>query len=91
MGAARVAFPDFHHTVEDLVAEGDKVVPRLTLRGTHQGDFQGLPPTGKQVTFSGINVMRLEDGKIVEHWSIGDTLGMLQQLGAIPAPVQAPG
>ena len=91
MGASLMAFPDLHHTVEDLVAEGDKVAPRLTLQGTQQGEFQGLPPTGRQVTFTGINLMRLEDGKIVEHWSNGNTLGMLQQLGAIPAPGQSGG
>jgi steroid delta-isomerase-like uncharacterized protein len=79
------AFPDLKRPVEDLVAEGDKVVARWTSVGTHQGDFMGIPPTGKQVTTSGITIFRLEDGKIVEEWSESDMLGMLQQVGAFPS------
>lgn len=78
------AFPDLHHTFEDFIAEGDKVAVRFTLSGTHEGDFQGLPPTGKTVSFSGSVVDRFEDGKLVEHWSLTDDLGLRQQLGVIP-------
>jgi steroid delta-isomerase-like uncharacterized protein len=83
--ASYEAFSDLKRPVEDLVAEGDKVVARWTSTGTHDGSFQGIPPTGKTVTTSGITVFRLEDGKIVEEWSESDMLGMLQQLGAIPS------
>lgn len=82
------AFPDFHTTFEDQIAEGDKVALRMTFRGTHQGEFQGIPPTGKPITVSAIVIDRIVDGKLVEHWSQFDALGMLQQLGAIPAPGQ---
>jgi steroid delta-isomerase-like uncharacterized protein len=79
------AFPDIDRTIEDLVAEGDKVVARWTARGTHTGDFQGLPPTGKVATSSGITIFRIADGRIVEEWSESDMLGLLQQVGAIPS------
>jgi steroid delta-isomerase-like uncharacterized protein len=81
----RIAFPDLHFTVEDIIAEGDTVVLRWTHRGTHQGDFQGIAPTGKSIMGMGIVFFRLEDGKIVEDRPLFDQLGMLQQLGAIPA------
>ena len=81
----RTAFPDMRVTVEDQTAEGDRVVNRVTMRGTHTGEFQGIPPTGKQVMVSGINIMRIEGGKIVEHWGVLDVLGLMQQLGAIPS------
>lgn len=83
------AFPDLHITVEDLIAEGDKVVARWTLRGTHQGASLGMPPTGKQVTMPGISIVRLEGSKSAEQWVIHDQLGMLQQLGLAPVPAQA--
>ena len=83
------AFPDLHLTVEDLIAEGDRVVARWTLRGTHQGASLGMPPTGKQFTMPGISVVRLDGSKSVEQWVVHDQLGMLQQLGLIPAPAQA--
>jgi steroid delta-isomerase-like uncharacterized protein len=79
------AFPDIERSIEDLVAEGDKVVARWTARGTHTGDFQGLPPSGKVATSSGITIFRIADGRIVEEWSESDMLGLLQQLGAIPS------
>jgi predicted ester cyclase len=82
----RSAFPDARWTEEDMLAEGDLVAGRYVLRGTHQGEFFGIPPTGKQVVVSNIHICRLNDGKIVEHWGHGDDLGMLQQLGAIPTP-----
>lgn len=86
MGVFYSAFPDLHHTFEDQIAEGDKVVTRVTYRGTHKGEFQGIPPTGKEVAFAGILIDRFEGGKIVEHWSNLDMLGMMQQLGVIPKP-----
>ena len=85
----RAAFPDMQVTVQDVIAEGDKVVLRFVARGTHQGPFAGLPPTGKQVSVAGINIYRLAQGTIVEAWAERDTLGMLQQLGVVPAPGQA--
>ena len=81
----RAAFPDLHYTVEDLIAEGDKVVARWTATGTHQGELMGIPPTGKQVVVTGISIVRITGGKIVEDDSNHDALGMLQQLGVIPA------
>jgi steroid delta-isomerase-like uncharacterized protein len=78
------AFPDLDRTVEDMVAEGDKVVARWTARGTHTGDFQGIPPSGNFATSSGITIFRIADGRIVEEWSESDSLGLLQQVGAIP-------
>ena len=80
------AFPDLQEATEDEVAEGDKVVRRVTWRGTHQGEFGGIPPTGKPVTVTGMRIFRIEDGKIAEEWAIDDALGMMQQLGVIPAP-----
>ena len=86
--ALRAAFPDFQYTVEDEIAEGDTVVDRLTARGTQQGPFLGIPATGRQATWSEIHVSRIVGGKLVEHWANLDQLGMLQQLGIIPAPGQ---
>ena len=74
------------HIVEDLIAEGDKVVGRITANGTHDGELLGIPRTGKQISMTGMTIWRIADGKIVEHWSQMDTLGLLQQLGAIPGP-----
>jgi steroid delta-isomerase-like uncharacterized protein len=82
----RGAFPDWSETIEDLVAAGDRVVFRVTGRGTHRSEFMGIPPTGQQVVVAGIDIVRLEGGKIAEHWAVFDQLGLLQQLGAIPAP-----
>lgn len=83
------AFPDLQFTVEDMIAEGDRVVARCTTRGTHQGTFMGIPPTGKQVKTTLIFIDRIVNGKGVEQWSNGDDLGLLQQLGVISAPGQA--
>jgi predicted ester cyclase len=83
------AFPDLHHTFEDQIAEGDKVTLRLTFRGTHQGEFQGIPPTGKEIAITAIVIDRIVDGKMVEHWSNMDSLSLMQQLGVIPAPEAA--
>jgi predicted ester cyclase len=86
LGMFLSAFPDLHFTVEDLIAEGDKVVARATMSGTQQGAFMGIPPTGKHVTIRGIEINRFVGGKSVEHWVEMDTLGMMQQLGVIPPP-----
>jgi steroid delta-isomerase-like uncharacterized protein len=69
MAAFIAAFPDQQHTVEELIAEGDKVMPRLVIRGTHQGAFNGIPPTDKSVMITAINILRIEHGKIVEHYT----------------------
>ena len=83
------AFPDFHLTAEDVLAEGDKVVLRWTFTGTHEGELMGIPPTGKQVTYTGIVINRFADGKIVEDWEIADFLGMMQQLTPPPVDTEA--
>jgi len=83
-----IAFPDLHRAIEDMVAEGDKVVVRLTVTGTHKGDFQGIAPTGKQATVTVIAILRIVGGKIVETWELIDMLGVMQQIGAIPTPGQ---
>jgi len=80
----RTAFPDLHFTIEDMVAEGDKVAHRLTLRGTHKGELMGIAPTGKQVTTTAITISRFVGGKEVEAWSSMDMLGMMQQMGVAP-------
>jgi steroid delta-isomerase-like uncharacterized protein len=85
----RAGFPDFRLTEEDTIAEGDKVVNRWSFRGTHGGEFMGIPATNKEVTTSGIDIFRIADGRIVEVWQSTDQLGLLQQLGVIPAPEQA--
>ena len=79
------AFPDAQYPLFDLLADGDKVVARWGLRGTHRGTFMGVAPTEKSVNVTGIIIYRLENQKIVEYWGNFDTLGMMQQLGAIPA------
>jgi steroid delta-isomerase-like uncharacterized protein len=86
VSAFRAAFPDIHATIEDQIAEEDKVAMRFTVRATHQGEFQSLPPTGKQVILTGIDIQRIADGKIAENWVNLDALGLLQQLGVVPPP-----
>ncbi len=81
---AHNAFPDFRSTLEDMFAEGDKVVQRFTARGTHKGEFMGIAPTGKQMTVPGIAIHRITGGKIVENWTSMDMLGVMQQLGVVP-------
>jgi hypothetical protein len=83
------AFPDAVYTIEELLAEGDRVASRYAVRATHQGELRGIAPTGQEVVSTGINIHRLAGGRIVEQWSQYDLLGLLQQLGAIPAPEQA--
>jgi steroid delta-isomerase-like uncharacterized protein len=80
------AFPDIRLTVEDIAAEGETVAARVAFRGTHRGEFQGIPPTGKEVAFSSMEFNRVVDGKVEEHWVELDLLGLMQQLGAIPEP-----
>ena len=81
-----VAFSDNYYTIEDQIAEGDRVATRVTWRATHTGDFQGYSPTGKQIEVSGIAIERHKDGKIVERWLNYDQLGVMQQLGLVPPP-----
>jgi steroid delta-isomerase-like uncharacterized protein len=78
------AFPDLQTTIEDLIAEGDKVAVRQTWRGTHTGSFLGIAPTGKQVTFTSTEFYQVAGGKLAEEWVELDMLGLLQQIGAIP-------
>ena len=85
IGMYLAAFPDLHLAVEDIMAEGNEVTARFTIRGTHRGELMGIHPTSKQVTVTGIQVMRIADGRIAENWVSFDALGMLQQLGVIPA------
>jgi steroid delta-isomerase-like uncharacterized protein len=82
----RNAFPDMQFTIEDVIAEGDEVVVRWTLRGTHQGELIGIPPTDNQVTVTGMSIERVSGDKIVETWDNYDALGLMQQLGVIPEP-----
>ena len=84
----RSAFPDVKFTIEDQVAEGDKVVMRYTITGTHKGEFQGIAPTGKSIQITGMAIHRIANGKIVEIWANWDALGLLQQLGAVSLPIQ---
>jgi len=85
----REAFPDLHFEIEDQIAEGDKVVTRWAGTGTHEGTLMGMEPTGTRATTRGIGIDRFEDGKIVESWNSWDTLGMMQNIGAIPEPQTA--
>jgi steroid delta-isomerase-like uncharacterized protein len=78
------AFPDAHYTVESLIAEADRVAQHISVRGTHQAEFQGIPATGKQVAVWVIVISRIANGKIVEEWQMFDALGMLKQMGVIP-------
>lgn len=89
VSAYLTAFPDLHFTIEDQIAEEDKTTLRYTARGTHRGDLMGIPPTGKQVTVTGIFITRWANGKAEESWLNFDALGMLQQLGVVPAPGQS--
>jgi steroid delta-isomerase-like uncharacterized protein len=79
-------FPDLHLTVEDTAGDGDLVVQRIHFQGTHTGEFQGLPATGKKVSFDGLELNRLVDGKVAEHWVQLDALTLLQQIGLVVVP-----
>jgi len=88
-GMYRSAFPDLVVEIHDQVAEGDQVATRKTFHGTHKGSLMGIPPTGKRVQIGVIDIVRIANGQIVEHWNVVDTLGLLQQVGAVPAPQAA--
>lgn len=81
----RSAFPDLNSTVDDLIAEGDKVVGRVTAHGTHKGQFMGIAPSGNEMTIQEIHIIRIGGGKVMEHWGILDQLGLMQQIGAFPS------
>jgi len=85
VAAFRAAFPDIHFANDDILADGDKVVARWTCTGTHRGPFRGIAPTGKHISFIGINIFRLRDGKIVERWAVEDVVSLMQQLRSPPA------
>jgi steroid delta-isomerase-like uncharacterized protein len=87
-GALRDAFPDIHFTIDDQIAQGDRVVTRWTAQATHSGEYQGIPATGKQISIMGIDIDRIANGRVVECWPVMDELGLLQQLDVIPAPGQ---
>jgi predicted ester cyclase len=80
------AFPDCHFTIDDMLAEGDQVVTKKTFRGTHSGEFFGIAATGNKVELQFVDIMRVRDGRIVEHWNCIDQLSFMQQLGVLPTP-----
>jgi steroid delta-isomerase-like uncharacterized protein len=82
------AFPGLKTTIHDVIAEGDKVVIRATHSATHNGEFMGVPPTGKSLSWDSINIMRFAEGKIEEYWGLTDSMAMMQQMGVMPAPGQ---
>ena len=84
----RTGFPDLRFTIEELVGEGDTVAGRVTMSGTHEGEFMGIPPTARSVRQDQMHFVRFRDGKAIEHWGVRDDLGMMQQLGAITPPGQ---
>jgi predicted ester cyclase len=84
--ATFAALPDCEYIVHDMVAEGDKLSTRFTITGTHVGEYMGVPGTGKRLAFSGIDIVRMQDGKLMEHWVEVDLLGLLQQLGLVKWP-----
>lgn len=77
------AFPDWHETIEDIIAEGDRVWVRITYTGTHRGEFMGLAPTGKKVTSRAVDIYRVVDGKLAEYWNVTDNVGIFRQIGAL--------
>ena len=79
------AFPDLHVSVEDVIAEGDRIAARNSVTGTHQGDYMGIPPTGRRVTYNEMFIVRFVDGRIAETWGVVDVFSQMKQLGAIPA------
>ncbi len=80
----RGAFPDLNWGIDEMIAEGDRVVARTTMTGTHLGELFGIPPTGKQVSMYGVHILRIAGGKIAEHWGSNDDLGLMRQLGVVP-------
>ncbi len=79
------AFPDLRRNIVDMVAEGDKVAVSINVTGTYKGEFQGIPATGKQVSFTAMDILTINDGKVAEEWATADMMGLMQQIGAIPA------
>jgi len=88
-GQFLAAFPGLHHEVIDQIAEGDRVATRIVVRGTHKSDFMGIPATGRTIEIGAVNIHVIADGRYVEQWVNSDSLGMMQQLGVIPAPAAA--
>lgn len=80
----RRSFPNVTWTILDMIAEGDRVAVRLIMRGRHEGEFFGIPPTGRDIEVKGVHVMRVQDGKVAEHWGTDDEISMMRQLGVIP-------
>jgi steroid delta-isomerase-like uncharacterized protein len=87
----RTAFPDIATVIHDQIAEGDMVVTRKTFQGTHRGEFMGAPATGKHVVIDVIDIIRIADGQLIEHWNVLDMLGLMQQVGALPTRGPIPG
>jgi steroid delta-isomerase-like uncharacterized protein len=85
-GAFLAAFPDIRHQVQDQLAEGDQIATRIVVRGTHENEMMGIPATGNEIAISAINMFRIDEGKIAEHWVNSDSLGMMIQLGVVPPP-----
>jgi steroid delta-isomerase-like uncharacterized protein len=85
----RASFPDWNEQIEDIIAEGDRVVTRFTSRGTHKGEFQGIAPTGNKVTIAEVAIYRIADGKIAEQWGFPDAMDLIRQVGAGPPSVPA--
>lgn len=90
VGVFFTAFPDMRIEIHDEVAEGDRVAARYTMSGTHRGEFNGIPPTGRRISVGGVGLFRMAGGRIAEEWPQDDLLGLMQQLGAIPRPESAP-
>jgi predicted ester cyclase len=88
--AYRTAFPDLTYSIDDAIESGDRIVHRLTASGTMKGDFMGMPATNKRATWTEIHIGRVANGRLAEHWGLVDQLGMLVQLGVVPAPGRAP-
>jgi steroid delta-isomerase-like uncharacterized protein len=85
----RAAFPDMRMEAHEIVTEGDLLVARGTMSGTQQGEFMGMPPSGRRMEVTGFDMLRVRDGQVTEHWGIMDAMSMMQQLGAMPAPAPA--
>jgi steroid delta-isomerase-like uncharacterized protein len=91
LAAITRAFPDLHHNIKDMVAEGDKVAVRINVTGTHKGEFQGIPPSGRKLSLDEMAFLTIIDGRITEGWITSDTLNFMQQIGATPATSHAIG
>jgi steroid delta-isomerase-like uncharacterized protein len=90
MIALKKAFPDLQYTIDDSIESGDRIVHRVTASGTMKTDFMGIPATGKRATWTEVHIGRIANGRLAEHWGIVDQLGMLVQLGVVPAPGRVP-